>query len=95
MAEMAGERVIAVRTEASVPGMARVSVADTGPGLDTGREDEVFKPFYSTKPHGMGMGLSIARSILEAHGGVIAAERGRGRGATFTFTLPLVGRALS
>jgi signal transduction histidine kinase/integral membrane sensor domain MASE1 len=95
MTETAGERVIAVRTEASVPGMARVSVADTGPGLGAGRQDEVFKPFYSTKPHGMGMGLSIARSILEAHGGVISAEHGAGRGATFTFTLPLVPRALS
>jgi two-component system sensor kinase FixL len=95
MTEVPGERVIAVRTETSAPGMARVSVADTGPGLDTGREDEVFKPFYSTKPHGMGMGLSIARSILEAHGGAISAEHRAGRGAIFTITLPLVSRAFS
>ena len=91
MSEVHGERVIAVRTESAAAGMARVSVADTGPGLAAGREDEVFKPFYSTKAHGMGMGLSIARSILEAHGGTISAEHGAYSGATFTFTLPLVG----
>jgi signal transduction histidine kinase/integral membrane sensor domain MASE1 len=91
MSEVRGERVIAVRTESAEAGMARVSVADTGPGLAAGREDEVFKPFYSTKAHGMGMGLSIARSILEAHGGTISAEHGAHSGATFTFTLPLVG----
>ena len=95
MTEAGGERAITVTTEERPAGMVRVSVADTGAGLP-GTEAEVFKPFYSTKTKGMGMGLSIARSILEAHGGAISAERNAGRGATFTFTLPLVdGRSLS
>jgi signal transduction histidine kinase len=89
MSGTAGERVVVVRTEVGVPGMARVSVADTGPGLRKGTEDEVFKPFYSTKSQGMGMGLSIARSILEAHGGTIGVDGASHGGATFTFTLPL------
>ena len=75
--------------------MARVSVEDCGPGLPGPVEREIFKPFFTTKPKGMGMGLSIARSILGAHGGTISVDRGRERGARFSFTLPLVeaGRA--
>jgi signal transduction histidine kinase/integral membrane sensor domain MASE1 len=87
--EVAGERAISLTTGEGPAGMARVSVADTGVGLLPGTEAQVFKPFYSTKTKGMGMGLSIARSILEAHGGAISAERNAGRGAKFTFTLPL------
>jgi C4-dicarboxylate-specific signal transduction histidine kinase len=68
---------------------ARVTVTDTGPGLPAGAEETVFAPFYTTKKEGMGMGLSIVRSILESHGGSItAANRERG-GAVFEFTLPL------
>jgi signal transduction histidine kinase/integral membrane sensor domain MASE1 len=89
LADDRGERVIAVRTEERPPATAVVSVTDTGPGLRPGTETEVFKPFYTTKAKGMGMGLSIARSILEAHGGTISADRGANGGATFAFTLPL------
>ena len=68
---------------------AHVSVSDTGPGLHAGAEELVFEPFYTTKRHGMGMGLSIVRSILESHGGAIKAANGGTRGAVFEFTLPL------
>jgi two-component system, LuxR family, sensor kinase FixL len=68
---------------------ALVTVADTGPGLHAGAEELVFEPFYTTKRDGMGMGLSIVRSILESHGGSIKAVNGGTRGAVFEFTLPL------
>jgi signal transduction histidine kinase len=69
---------------------AQVDVQDTGRGLLEGLQELVFQPFYTTKPTGMGMGLSIARSIVDAHGGSIRATRNPGGGATFRVTLPLV-----
>jgi signal transduction histidine kinase/integral membrane sensor domain MASE1 len=91
LAETEGDWRIGVRTE-RVPGsMARVSVEDSGPGLPAAVQREIFKPFFTTKAKGMGMGLSIARSILNAHGGTISADSAPERGARFTFTLPLVG----
>jgi signal transduction histidine kinase len=68
---------------------ARVTVTDTGPGLPAGAEETVFEPFYTSKKDGMGMGLSIVRSILESHGGTIAAVNHERGGAVFEFTLPL------
>jgi len=68
---------------------AVVSVSDTGPGLLAGNEETVFEPFYTTKKDGMGMGLSIVRSILESHGGSIKASNADKGGALFEFTLPL------
>jgi two-component system, LuxR family, sensor kinase FixL len=65
-----------------------VSVRDSGPGLNTGSEDMVFEPFYTTKAGGMGMGLSIVRSIVEAHGGIIHAINVAGGGALVEFQLP-------
>jgi signal transduction histidine kinase len=90
LAESDGERRIGIRTERAAGGMARVSVEDTGPGLPALARQEIFKPFFTTKANGMGMGLSIARSILGAHGGTLAVDAGRERGARFSFTLPLV-----
>jgi hypothetical protein len=81
-------RRLAVRTEA-VEGQALVSIADNGPGLDTDDPDRVFEAFFSTKAEGIGMGLSICRSIIEAHGGRIWATNNRVRGSVFSFTLPL------
>jgi signal transduction histidine kinase len=90
LAETDGDRRIGIRTERAPGGMARVSVEDTGPGLPTPVRHDIFKPFFTTKAKGMGMGLSIARSILGAHGGTISVDPDRERGARFTFTLPLV-----
>jgi PAS domain S-box-containing protein len=87
-----GERLLEIRGRAEgqdgSPAGARIIVADRGIGLERGREDSVFEAFYTTKPHGMGMGLAISRSIIEAHGGRLWAESNEGPGATFAFSLP-------
>ena len=66
----------------------RVAVQDSGPGLEPAMLERVFEAFYTTKPQGIGIGLSISRSIIEAHGGRLWATRNDGPGATFHFTLP-------
>ena len=75
---------------ARVDRFAEVSVSDTGPGIPPDKLKEIFDPFFSTKEKGMGMGLSIARTIVEAHGGQLTAENRAGRGAMFRMRLPLV-----
>ena len=81
------DRTVIVRTR-NVEGQGvEVSVEDSGPGLRRGTQHLVFEPFYTTKNTGMGMGLAIARSIIDAHGGKIWAEN-NARGATFVFQLP-------
>jgi two-component system sensor kinase FixL len=75
---------------AAVDGMALINVADTGPGIDAEIEAQLFQPFVTTKPHGMGVGLSISRTIVEAHGGRIWTEPNPGGGTIFRFTLPRV-----
>ena len=65
-----------------------VTVRDSGPGLDPSHLERVFDAFYTTKSIGMGMGLSICRSIINAHGGRLWAEANEPRGAVFQFTLP-------
>jgi two-component system sensor kinase FixL len=88
MTDSAGrERVLRVRTERE-DSRAHMAVADMGGGLPKGTGDRVFEPFYTTKPGGMGMGLSIARSIVESHGGSIGATDNGGHGATFHLVLP-------
>jgi PAS domain S-box-containing protein len=66
----------------------RISVQDLGIGLESGQLERLFEAFYTTKPHGMGMGLGISRSIIDAHGGRLWAEANQGPGATFSFSLP-------
>src|SRR5437773_1939354 len=83
------ERVVSVQTELCDGQTARVSVQDAGPGILTGQHDLLFEPFYTTKPTGMGMGLSISRSIIGAHGGLIWATNNPARGATFSFAMPI------
>jgi len=81
------ELEIAVR--AGEDGMALVTVSDTGPGVAPEIVARLFEPFLTTKPQGMGVGLSICRTIIEAHGGRIWVETNAQGGATFAFTLPL------
>jgi signal transduction histidine kinase len=69
-------------------GQLQFSVSDTGVGLPTEKMDQIFSAFFTTKPQGSGMGLSISRSIVESHGGRLWATANDGRGATFHFTLP-------
>lgn len=71
-------------------GLIQVSVIDTGPGLDRQQVERIFTPFYTTKSSGMGLGMSISRTIIEAHGGKLWAEATRIAGATVHFTLPTV-----
>jgi PAS domain S-box-containing protein len=70
-----------------------VEVRDTGPGLDPEKFDLLFQSFHTTKPDGLGMGLAISRSIVEAHGGQLAAAPNEPRGAVFRFTLPVEGQS--
>ena len=86
-----GERVIVVRTENTGVDAIHVAVQDAGTGIRADAREMVFEPFYTTKPAGMGMGLSIARSIVEAHGGIIWVGHNAVRGTTFHFSLPADG----
>ena len=71
-----------------------VAVRDSGPGIDVDHVERVFEAFYTTKSGGVGMGLSICRSIIDAHGGRLWAEANDPRGAVFQFTLPSAEREL-
>jgi two-component system sensor kinase FixL len=73
-----------------VDGMALVQVVDTGAGVTPEGEERLFAPFMSTKRDGMGVGLSICRRIIEAHGGRMWFEPAKGGGAEFNFTLPII-----
>ncbi len=82
-------RKVTVRAQHRANIELEVAVIDSGPGIAPERLDSVFKPFFTTKPGGLGIGLSITRMIVEAHGGLIWAENNAGTGANFRFTLPL------
>jgi signal transduction histidine kinase len=82
-------RTLTVRTEHTDAQTVHVSVRDAGTGLRQETLVQVFQPFYTTKPSGMGMGLAISKSIIEAHGGLIWVTNNATAGATFHFSLPV------
>jgi PAS domain S-box-containing protein len=84
-AESPKEVLVSSRNEAS---QVIVAIQDSGVGIDPQNLDQLFNPFFTTKPHGMGMGLAISRSTIQSHGGRLWAASNPGRGATFQFTLP-------
>jgi len=83
------QRRITGRTALLSNGSVEIAISDSGPGIPPDELDHVFEPFFTTKNDGMGMGLSIARTIVEAHGGRIRAETQVGGGAVFRLNLPL------
>ena len=82
------ERVIVLQTAASGEGVVKVAVRDFGPGVEEQALQRIFEPFFTTKRSGLGMGLSLSRSIIESHGGHIWAENNPDKGITFYFDLP-------
>jgi ABC-type uncharacterized transport system substrate-binding protein len=88
MATKNGERLLSIRSDHH-SGCVMVSVEDTGIGLEPSAVDRIFNPMFTTKTHGMGMGLSICRSIIEAHSGQLWVTAEEGRGAIFHFTVPV------
>jgi PAS domain S-box-containing protein len=90
-----GSRELLIKTEQDGSGGVLVAVQDSGPGLKPESVDRLFDTFYTTKPDGMGMGLSICRSIIEAHGGRVWATANVPQGAVLQFTLPLQGETSS
>jgi signal transduction histidine kinase len=83
-------RAVTIRSEVDATGAVLVMVEDTGTGLDPQEIDRIFDSFYTTKPEGIGVGLSISRSIIEAHGGQLSAFPVLPHGARFAFALPAV-----
>jgi signal transduction histidine kinase len=83
-------KVLAITSEAVEPGGLQVAVEDTGTGLDPATADRIFDSFFTTKPDGLGMGLSICKSIIGAHGGRFWVSPGMACGTVFRFTVPSV-----
>lgn len=85
------DRNLVVQTARDESGGVLIEVRDSGVGIESERLEHIFDAFYTTRPEGMGMGLSICRTIVEAHGGKLWAESNEDRGATLRFTLPTPG----
>jgi C4-dicarboxylate-specific signal transduction histidine kinase len=82
------DRTLTVRTVRGAGRIIQISVADTGSGIPTGEEEAIFESYHTTKPEGLGLGLSLSRSIVNAHGGHLWAENQPSGGATFHCTIP-------
>ena len=88
-------REIVIRSQQHEGGQVLVAVSDSGIGLDSETAERLFSAFFTTKPSGMGMGLSISRSIIRAHGGRLWASPNTDHGAAFQFTVPINGSGVS
>jgi signal transduction histidine kinase len=84
-------RQVLIRSEPDADDQVRLSVQDTGVGFESHHAQQLFQPFYTTKSGGMGIGLSVSRSIIEGHDGRLWAEHNAGPGATFSFSIPVRG----
>jgi len=82
-------KLLVIRTERAPEDHVRLTVQDTGVGVEPHRVDKLFEAFYTTKADGMGIGLSVSRSIIERHHGRLWAQPNDGPGATFAFCIPL------
>jgi signal transduction histidine kinase len=81
-------RILSIRSCGSKPDFVHVAVEDTGTGIEPSNQDHIFDPMFTTKARGMGIGLSICRSIIESHDGHIWVTRGIDKGSIFEFELP-------
>jgi signal transduction histidine kinase len=82
-------REIQVKTQLQPEGAVRLTVVDSGTGIDLAQAEKLFEPFYTTKAAGMGIGLSVSRSIIERHRGQLWAESNQGPGASLSFSIPV------
>ena len=89
------DRHVSVSASLDGPGSVEIVVSDSGPGIPADKLTHIFDSFFTTKPDGMGMGLPISRTIIEAHGGRLWAESNNGSGASFRFTLPIAAEDLA
>jgi signal transduction histidine kinase len=83
------QRLLSIQSSLTPNDSIQIRVKDNGPGLDKDQQQKVLTPFYTTKADGMGMGLSISRSLVEAHDGALHFNSQPGKGTTFYFTLPI------
>jgi signal transduction histidine kinase len=88
-------RILGIQSQTDESGDVLIAVRDSGIGLDAATADSLFNPFFTTKANGMGMGLSISRSLVEAHGGRLWAAANSPHGAVFYVTLPVDARISS
>jgi len=90
-----GDRRVTITAALDGPNAVEIAVSDSGPGIPADKLTSIFDPFFTTKASGLGMGLPICRSIVEAHHGRLRAENRNGGGASFRFTLPIVEKAVT